>query len=86
MSTHARLERIFREVFNDESLVIRDDMTSRDIPGWDSLAHINLMFSIESEFDMRFVGNQLAELSNIGELKTLLDREQQVSRRSSAYN
>jgi len=49
-------------------------MTSRDIEGWDSLAHINLMFSIESEFGTQFVGNQLAELSNIGELKALLER------------
>ena len=75
MSTQARLERIFREVFNDDSLVLRDSMTSRDIAGWDSLAHINLMFSIESEFNMRFVGNQLAELADIGELKALLARE-----------
>jgi acyl carrier protein len=74
MSTQARLERIFREVFNDDSLALRDDMTNRDIAGWDSLAHINLMFSIESEFNVRFVGNQLAELANIGELKALLER------------
>ena len=47
MNTLERLERIFREVFNNDSLILRDDMTSRDIEGWDSLAHINLMFSIE---------------------------------------
>jgi len=74
MNTLERLERIFREVFNNDSLILRDDMTSRDIEGWDSLAHINLMFSIESEFGTQFVGNQLAELSNIGELKALLER------------
>ena len=60
MNTLERLERIFREVFNNDSLILRDDMTSRDIEGWDSLAHINLMFSIESEFGTQFVGNQLA--------------------------
>ena len=82
MGTQARLERIFREVFNDDSLILRDDMTSRDIAGWDSLAHINLMFSIESEFDVRFVGNQLAELANIGELKAFLERCPITSRQS----
>jgi acyl carrier protein len=69
---HQHLERVFRDTFNDESLVIRDEMTSRDIPGWDSLTHINLMFAIESAFGMQFVGNELADLKDIGELKALL--------------
>ena len=72
MDTHQRLEQIFKDTFNDESLVLRDDMTSRDIPGWDSLAHINLMFSIESAFGMQFIGNELAEFKDIGELKRYL--------------
>jgi acyl carrier protein len=49
-------------------------MTSQDIAGWDSLAHINLMFAIESAFGMQFIGNELAELKNIGELKALLEK------------
>jgi acyl carrier protein len=68
MDLHQQLQQIFREVFNDDSLVLRDEMISADIPGWDSVAHINLMFSIESAFGVQFVGNQLAEFKNIGEL------------------
>jgi acyl carrier protein len=78
MDMHQRLERIFKDTFNDESLALRDEMASQDIPGWDSVHHINLMFAIESSFGMQFVGNELAELKNIGELKALL------ARRSSA--
>lgn len=74
MDIHQQLERIFKDVFNDDSFVLRDDMTSRDIAGWDSVAHINLMFSIESAFGMQFNGNELAELKNIGELKALLGK------------
>lgn len=72
MDMHQQLERVFKDTFNDESLAIRDDMTSDDIPGWDSVTHINLMFAIESSFGMQFVGNELADLQNIGELKALL--------------
>jgi acyl carrier protein len=50
-------------------------MTSADIPGWDSVAHINLMFTIESTFGIQFVGNELAELKNIGELKQYLAKK-----------
>ena len=72
MDMHQRLERVFKDTFSDESLALRDEMTSQDIPGWDSIHHINLMFAIESSFGMQFVGNELAELENIGELKALL--------------
>jgi acyl carrier protein len=74
MDMHQRLERVFKDTFNDESLELCDEMTSQDIPGWDSNHHINLMFAIESSFGMQFVGNELAELENIGELKTLLEK------------
>jgi acyl carrier protein len=72
MSLQQQLEQVFQEVFNNEALVLRDQMTAKDIPAWDSLAHINLMFSIEQAFDVRFRGNELAEFKNIGELKAFL--------------
>lgn len=72
MELHERLVEVFRQVFDDEGLTLNDETTARDIPKWDSLAHINLMFSIEQEFGIRFHGNDLAELKNIGELKTYL--------------
>jgi acyl carrier protein len=73
MNVHQQLQQVFRDVFNDESLVLRDEMTSQDIAGWDSVAHINLMFSVESAFGIQFIGNELAELKNIGELKAVLE-------------
>lgn len=72
MEIHERLEQVFRDVFNDDSLELRDDMSSRDIDGWDSMAHVNLMFSIESAFGIQFKGNELAEFRDIGELKKYL--------------
>lgn len=72
METHERLVDVFRQVFDDETLVLSDEMTSADIGGWDSVGHINLMFSIEQAFGVQFSGNELAELANIGELKRFL--------------
>jgi acyl carrier protein len=73
MTLHQRLEGVFRSVFNDDGLALRDEMTSADVPGWDSLEHINLMFAIEEEFGVQFVGNELAEQEDIGALKRLLE-------------
>jgi acyl carrier protein len=72
MDCHEQLVELFREVFQDDDLVLTDETTARDIPGWDSVAHINLMFSIEQSFGVRFNGNELAEFKNIGELKRFL--------------
>ena len=77
MEIHDRLEQIFRSVFNDDSLVLRDETVSSDIAGWDSVAHVNLMFTIESTFEIEFVGNELAEFKNIGELKRYLEAKSQ---------
>ncbi len=74
MDVHHRLEQVFRDAFNDEALVLTDEMTSADVPGWDSVAHINLMFAIESTFRIQFIGNELAEMKNVGELEMRLMR------------
>jgi len=72
MDCHEQLVEVFREVFHDDDLVLTDETTARDIPAWDSVAHINLMFSIEQAFGVMFNGNELAEFKNIGELKRFL--------------
>ena len=75
MTLDARLEQVFRNVFDDDELSLTDDMTAADVPQWDSLAHINLMFALESEFGVTFRGDQLAEFANVGELRRFLERE-----------
>jgi acyl carrier protein len=72
MTLQKRLEEIFQEVFDDDALVLTDETTARDIPAWDSVTHINLMFSIEQAFGVHFSGNELAQFKNIGELKAFL--------------
>ena len=71
-SLHDRLEEIFQTVFGDDALVLTDDTTAADIPGWDSVAHINLMFTIEQTFGVQFAGAELGDLDSIGALKRLL--------------
>ena len=74
MTLHQRLEQVFRTVFNNEALVLRDETTAAEVPGWDSLEHINLMFALEEEFGLQFVGNELAELEDIGALKRVIEQ------------
>jgi acyl carrier protein len=73
MPVHDELERLFRDVFGNEGIVLTDETTAADVPEWDSLGHINLMFSIEERFGVRFRGNELAEFANVGELERFLE-------------
>lgn len=73
MAVHDELEQVFRDAFGNESIVLRDDMTAADVPEWDSLGQINLMFTIEEQFGVTFEGSQFAEFTNVGELETYLE-------------
>ena len=52
--------------------MLAPETTAAAIPAWDSLSHIVLMVAIEAEFGVRFSGNELAELENIGALEAFL--------------
>jgi acyl carrier protein len=72
MTVRERLQSIFRDVFDDADLLIRDEMKADDIPGWDSLNYINLIVSIETEFGVQFDGEEIASLTCVGDLLALL--------------
>ena len=71
----AKLTTIFRDVFDDESIVLRDDMTAADVEGWDSLTHINLIHAIEKSLKIRFTTAEVTNMKNIGELCALIQRK-----------
>ena len=64
--------RIFRDVFDDETLVIEDSTNSSDIEDWDSLEHIALIVSMEKEFDLKFDIRDVNKLENVGEMVDLI--------------
>ena len=66
-----RLTPIFRDVLDDDDLVITPATKADDVDGWDSLAHIHLVVSIEKAFKMRFTAEEVSSLENVGDLVTL---------------
>jgi len=71
----AKLTDIFRTLFNDPALVLRDELTAPDVPGWDSFNHINLVMQIEEDFSVRFTTEEISGLANVGEFKSLIARK-----------
>jgi acyl carrier protein len=63
----ATVQKMFREVFNDPSIELRDDMTANDIDDWDSLAHINLIVAIEHGLNIEFATAEISRLKEPGQ-------------------
>ncbi len=67
-----RLTEVFRKVFNNDTLVLRDYLTADDIENWDSLTHMVLIYEIENEFQVKFRLKELNKMRNVGNLIDLL--------------
>lgn len=70
-----KVQSIFRDVFDDNSLVISSSTNSKDIPDWDSLNHINLISAIEKEFKIRFALGELRNLQDVGAMIALMEKK-----------
>ena len=73
MTTMESLTEVFRRVFDDEELVLAQEMTSNDIDGWDSLTHVNLILAVESRYRVRFTQKELLTQKNVGDLVRMID-------------
>lgn len=62
----ARLNSVFREVFDDPHLSVTRKTTSQDVPGWDSLSHLLLIQAVEDEFDFSFEMKDILSMADVG--------------------
>jgi len=69
MSENVRdsVQDVFRDVFDDPSLVLRDEMTAQDIDSWDSLTHINLIIAVERKLGIKFATAEISRIKEVGQ-------------------
>ena len=67
-----RLTEVFRDVFDDESIVITADTTADDIEDWDSIEHITLIGAVEDEFGMKFKMGEVSGMNKVGEMMKII--------------
>ena len=71
-----QLTPIFRDVLDNDDLVVTPATSAADVDEWDSLAHIRLVVSIEKALGMRFTAEEVAALQNVGDLAALVIKKQ----------
>lgn len=72
-----KLTAIFNEIFNDNSIVLRDDMTAGDVENWDSLTHMLMITKVEEVFGIKFKLKELNKLKMVGDLVGIIESKLQ---------
>lgn len=63
---------VFHEVFDNDEIVLYDEMQAKDVDGWDSLTHITLIMTIEDSFNIKFTTKEVMGFQNVGEMLSCL--------------
>lgn len=63
-----KLNDIFRNNFDDDSIELNDETSSADIEDWDSLEQINLVVAIQETFHVKFNIDEVNAMKNVGEM------------------
>lgn len=68
----AQLTDLFRELFDDDAIVLRPDTTADDIDGWDSFTHLNMIIAVDGRFGIRIHPKEVESMANIGDLARII--------------
>lgn len=69
---YSRLSEIFANVFDTDSVEVTAGLSAKDVDGWDSLAHIRLILTVEKAFKIKFTTQEIGHLENVGDLVALI--------------
>ena len=67
-----RLDRVFQDVFDDDTIHVTPKTTADDIEDWDSLEHITLISAVEREFRMKFKMGEISSMKYVGEMASII--------------
>ena len=68
-----RLEAIVVQILGLHGTHLEPSTRPTDVPGWDSLANVNIVFAVEEEFGVEFSEAELKSFGTIGEFAAGVD-------------
>jgi len=67
-NTIKELEIIFRDLFDENDLIINNETSANDIEDWDSITHVQLLVLIEKHFKVTFTSREIQQFKNVGDI------------------
>lgn len=71
------LKKVILNELNISSYDINEETTAKDVPGWDSLRHMNIILAVETQFNVKFKGLEVLRIKNVGDLQKLINSKLQ---------
>jgi acyl carrier protein len=70
-----RVQAVFRDVFDNENLLIDQTTGPGDIEDWDSFAHIGLVAALEKEFAVKLKIADIVKLTDVASILAFLSEK-----------
>jgi acyl carrier protein len=67
-----KLETLIAMTLNSSEASLVNETELKNIPSWDSMAHMVLITAMEKEYSVQFSGDEIAEMKTVGEARRLL--------------
>jgi acyl carrier protein len=67
-----QLTGIFRDILDEDYILLTPETTASDVQDWDSANHINIIVSVESRFKIKFRNAEIERLKNVGDFISLI--------------
>ena len=67
-----RLTSVVIAVLDADPALVNDDSSPHNLENWDSVAHLQLMAAVESEFSVSFTMDQIITFDSIGSIRQTL--------------
>jgi acyl carrier protein len=77
-NTIARLTNIMRTIFENESLIVTNETTVKDVEKWTSMTNVIFIAEVEKEFGFKFHFKDVMGLKNIGDLIAVVDKKKTI--------
>ena len=74
------LQEVFSVIFDTGDMIITRSTSANDVDGWDSIAHVLLITSIEEKFSIRFKGREIAGFNSVGDMIDAIEKHGQAGK------
>lgn len=74
MTTLEKIQPIFKDIFDDENLVVTEKTVAADVEDWDSFAQMQIVMGIEDMFGIKFSTDEVTEFKNVGDVVKAIER------------
>lgn len=77
---YVNLTEIFKDVFYPDDISLSPQLTAKDVNGWDSFKHVEIIMAVEERFNIKLSSKELDQLSSVGNLVELILKKTEPSR------